>query len=240
MVRRLCDEADARRLLNPGPVAIMTVAWRGMVNAAPVAWTVPLSIQPPFVGCVLHPDRLTGLMARHSEEFALNIPGPRLAKQVAFLGSITGIDTNKIDAARLETFRALRVDAPLIEGCLAWVECGLEQVLRIGDHDLFVGRVLKVQALDEAYVSTWKLEEPEYSPLVYLGGNRYGVLGSPMEVTFLTDEQGGLVVETPEERERREEEEARLRELRKLEGEELEERLRIEQIRPLGPPVEEE
>ncbi|MDW8045697.1 MAG: flavin reductase family protein [Chloroflexota bacterium] len=239
MVRRLCDEADARRLLQSGPVTIMTVAWRGMTNAAPVAWTVPLSIQPPLVACVLHPDRLTGLMARHSEEFALNIPGPGLAKQVAFLGSITGIETNKIEAARLTVFGAQRIDAPLIDGCLAWIECGLESVTRFGDHDLYVGRVLRVQALDEAYVQTWKLESPEYSPLVFLGGNRYAVLGSPVEVTFATDEQGGLVVETPEEREQREEREARLAELRKLEGEALEERLRLEQVRPLGPPVEE-
>lgn len=239
MVRRLCDEADARRLLQCGPVAIMTVAWRGMTNAAPIAWTVPLSIEPPLVGCVLHPDRLTGLMARHSEEFALNIPGPALAKQVAFLGSITGIGSNKIEAARLTVFPALRVDAPLVDGCLAWVECGVERVERVGDHELFVGRVLRVQALDEAYAQTWKLESSEYSPLVYLGGNRYGVLGSPMDVVFTTDEQGGLVVETPEERERRLEQEAGLAELRKLEGPAAEERLRVEQVRPLGPPVDE-
>lgn len=239
MVRRLCDEADARRLIQAGPVTIMTAAWRGMANAAPVAWVVPLAIQPPLVGCVLHPERLTGLMARHSEEFALNIPGPSLAKQVAFLGSLTGIETNKIEAARLTTFPAQRVDAPLIEGCLAWIECGVEQVVRFGDHDLFVGRVLRVQALDEAYAGTWKLASEEYSPLVYLGGQRYGVLGSPREVTFRTDEQGGLVVETAEEREQREEREARLAELRRQEGEALEERLRLEQIRPLGPVPEE-
>ena len=43
-MRRLCDPADARRMLNPGPVAIVTTSWRGITNAAPIAWTAPLSI----------------------------------------------------------------------------------------------------------------------------------------------------------------------------------------------------
>jgi flavin reductase (DIM6/NTAB) family NADH-FMN oxidoreductase RutF len=36
-------------------------------------------------------------------------------------------------------------------------------VIRIGDHTLFVGKVVRVQALDEAYAQQWKLEERRYS-----------------------------------------------------------------------------
>ena len=220
MVRRLCDETDARRLLNPGPVAIVTTSWRAGTNAAPIAWTAPLSMAPPLVGCVIHPHRHTADMIRFSEEFAINIPGPSLLKQTAFLGSQTGLDVNKLEASGLELFRGQRIEAPLIEGCLAWIECGLQDVIAIGDHTLFVGRVVKVQALDEAYAGAWKLEDRRYSPLTYLGGTSYAVIGDPKEAAFEVDISGSLVAETADEREQREELEARERELRAAEGDE--------------------
>jgi flavin reductase (DIM6/NTAB) family NADH-FMN oxidoreductase RutF len=219
-VRRLCDETDARRLLNCGPVAIVTTSWRAMANAAPIAWTAPLSMEPPLVGCVIHPHRHTADMIRFSEEFAINIPGPSLLKQTAFLGSLSGLNVNKIESAGLELFSAQRIEAPLIEGCLAWIECGLQDVIPIGDHTLFVGRVVRVQALEEAYAQVWKLEDRAFSPLTYIGGTKYGIVGDPLEATFEVDISGALVVETSEEREQREEREARERELREAEGEE--------------------
>jgi flavin reductase (DIM6/NTAB) family NADH-FMN oxidoreductase RutF len=220
MVRRLCDDTDARRILNPGPVAIVTAEWRGMANAAPIAWTAPLSMQPPLVGIVIHPHRHTSDMIRFSEEYAINIPGPSLAKEVAFLGSQSGLNNNKLDASGLELFKGQRIDAPLIEGCLAWIECGLQDVIAIGDHTLMVGRVLRVQALDEAYAQHWLLEDPKYSPLTYIGGTTYAVVGSQREAVVTTDPQGALIRETSEERERREEEEAQEAELRQTEGDE--------------------
>ncbi len=218
MVRRLCDETDARRLLNPGPVAIVTTSWRGAANAAPVAWTLPLSMTPPLIGLAIHPHRHTADMIRFSEEFAINIPGPDLLKQTAFLGSMSGLENNKIEAADLQTFRGLRVEAPLIEGCLAWIECGLHDVIPVGDHTLFVGSVLKVQAIDEAYAGRWLLAERRYSPLTYIGGPNYAVISEPLEAAVTTSAEGRLIAETVEEREQREETEARVDEERKAEG----------------------
>ena len=86
-MRRLCDPTDARRMLNPGPVAIVTTEWRGIPNAAPIAWCVALSMEPPLVGIVVHPHRHTSDMIRFSDGFAINIPGPNLLKQTAFLGT---------------------------------------------------------------------------------------------------------------------------------------------------------
>lgn len=233
MARCLCDVADARRLLTPGPVGIVTTAWRDMVNAAPIAWMMPLSMQPPLVAMAVHPHRHTADMLRFSEEFAINIPGPTLLKQVAYLGSLSGLDNNKLEAAALETLQPLSVQAPLIDGCLAWIECGVEDVQRYGDHTLFVGRVVKVQALDEAYAGGWKLEQREFSPLIYLGGTRYSVLGEALEGTFTTNMQGALVLETPEEREEREEREAAAREAEQAEGAEGIEEMRTRDARKL-------
>lgn len=219
-MRRMCDPTDARRMLNPGPVALVTTAWRGIANAAPIAWCAPLSMQPPLVGVVVHPHRHTADMIRFSDGFAINIPGPALLKQTAFLGSQSGLNNNKLEASGLQLFSPLSGDAPLIEGCLAWIECTVNDVIRTGDHTLFVGNVIKVQADDEAYAQRWLLKERDFSPLTYIGGTHYAVIGEPLEAVFQVDENGGLILETVEERERREEETAQEAEVAKSEGEE--------------------
>ncbi len=219
-MRRMCDPTDARRMLNPGPVAIVTTAWRGEANAAPIAWCAPLSMAPPMVGIVVHPHRHTADMIRFSDGFAINIPGPKLLKQTAFLGSQSGAAANKLESAGLETFSPLAVDAPLIEGCLAWIECTLNDVIRIGDHQLYVGNVVKVQADDEAYAQQWLLNDRDSSPLTFIGGTRYAVIGEPLDAIVDIDVSGALVLETPEEREEREEEAGQQAEQVKIEGEE--------------------
>lgn len=221
MVRRRCDPADARRLLNPGPVALVTASFRGEENVVPVAWHTSLSMEPPIVGIVLQSDRHTADMVRHSEQFAISIPGPDLVKAVAFTGSISGADfPNKLEAANLETFPGLWGDAPLVAGCLAWLECGIEFAQRYGDHELFAARVEVVQALDEAYAGRWLLEDREHSPLTYLGGEKYAVVREELDGSFQTNYQGGLVAESAEEREMREEQEAQRREEEQREGHE--------------------
>ncbi|MFN8615537.1 MAG: flavin reductase family protein [Dehalococcoidia bacterium] len=219
-MRRLCDPTDARRMLNPGPVAIVTTSWRGISNAAPIAWCAPVSMQPPTVGIVVHPNRHTADLIRFSDGFAINIPGPSLVKQTAFLGSQSGLNNNKLESSGLSLFSPLSIDAPLIEGCLAWIECTLQDVIRLGDHSLFVGNVVKVQADDEAYAQQWLLKDREHSPLTFIGGTRYAVIGEPIDAAFEVDVSGALVAENAEERERREEEEAIRAEEAKLEGDE--------------------
>jgi hypothetical protein len=51
----------------------------------------------------------------------------------------------------------------------------------IGDHTLFVGKVVAVQAEKDAFDGTWLLTDPEEKPLHYLGVNFYSTLGERME-----------------------------------------------------------
>ncbi|MGA2286712.1 MAG: flavin reductase family protein [Dehalococcoidia bacterium] len=181
-MRRPVAEADARRLLSGGPVTLVTSAWHGKNNVMPAAFVTPLSFEPPLVGVAISPSRHSYDMIRYSEQFALSIPGRRLLHHVQYLGSVSGADVDKLELTKLPTFKALRVEAPLIEGCVAWVECGVEDALRVGDHVLFVGQVLAAQAEAEAFDGTWLLgDDDDSKPLHYLGVNFYALLGSRLE-----------------------------------------------------------
>jgi flavin reductase (DIM6/NTAB) family NADH-FMN oxidoreductase RutF len=174
-------EHDARRLLVPGPLVLLTTKWRAAQNVMAAAWTTPLSAVPPLVGVCVHPTRHTYDMIRFSEEFALNIASPQLLNHAAYYGSISGRDVDKLDVSKLPTFRARKVEAPLLEGCVGYIECGVQDAITIGDHTLFVGRVLAVTAEDGAYNETWLLDDPEDRPLHYLGGFSYAAMEKRME-----------------------------------------------------------
>jgi flavin reductase (DIM6/NTAB) family NADH-FMN oxidoreductase RutF len=212
-MRRVFTEFDARRLLAGAPVVLVTTRWHGVANVMPVAWNMPLSHDPPLVGIAVHPSRHTYDMLRLSEEFALNVPSHRLMNHVQYLGTVSGRDVQKIEMAKLPTFKAQRVNAPLLEGCLAYIECSVQEVLHLGDHHLFVGKVLAAQAEGEAFEEAWLLEDDDYKPLHHLGGELYAILGERRQAQLRTSEEGSVELgETAEEKERREEEEARRRE----------------------------
>ena len=188
-MRRPIAETDARRLLGGGPVTLVTSSWHGKSDVMPAAFVTPLSFDPPLVGVAIHPSRHSYDMIRYSEQFALNIPSRRLLHHVQYLGSVSGADVDKLELTKLPTFKATRVEAPLIEGCVAYVECGVEDALRTGDHVLFVGQVLAASAEAEAFDGTWLLEDDDAKPLHYLGVNWYALLGQKMEARIPKPEE---------------------------------------------------
>ena len=180
-MRRPIPETEARRLLGGGPVTLVTSSWHGRSNVMPAAFVTPLSFDPPLVGVAISPTRHSYDMIRYSEQFALNLPSRRLLHHVQYLGSVTGADVDKFELTKLPTFKAMRIDVPLIEGCVAYIECGVEDALRTGDHVLFVGQVLAASVDAEAFDGTWLLEDDDEKPLHHLGVNRYALLGQMME-----------------------------------------------------------
>jgi flavin reductase (DIM6/NTAB) family NADH-FMN oxidoreductase RutF len=218
-MRQSIDEREARRLLGGGPVCLLTTSWRGTWNAMPAVFVTPISIDPPLIGVAIHPARHTHDMVKFSEEFALNIPTRELLHHCQYLGSVTGSELNKFELTGLPTFRARRVDAPLLEGCVGWIECGIQDAYKIGDHTLFIGKVVAASAEKDAFDETWLLADPEERPLHYLGINHYAVLGErlsariPGPSDIKRDVEAGAADLTDEEdaaerREKREEKEA--------------------------------
>lgn len=219
MPRREFEAADALRFLNGGPVALVTTSWRAASDVMPAIWHTPLSRTPPLIGVAVHPSRHTHDMITYSEQFALNFPARDLLNYAHYFGAVSGDNVGKLELARLATFRASKIDVPLIESCIAWIELGLEDTYRVGDHSLFIGRVLVVHAEEEAYDTTWRVEDPGYKPLHYLGSDRYAVLDRRLTAELRTTEEGAIdLAESKEEKEQRAEREALEREQRQREG----------------------
>jgi flavin reductase (DIM6/NTAB) family NADH-FMN oxidoreductase RutF len=175
--RRRLEPRDALRLLAPGPLALVSTSYRDQPNAMTAGWLLPLSFEPTLVGVAIHPGRLTHEFATKTELFALNFPTVDLIGAVHHCGMASGREGDKLAAAGLTPLEALEIETPLIAECVAHVECGVVDRRSLGDHDLFVGRVLAVSALDEAFDGVWRVEVDAGQILHHLGADRYAGLG---------------------------------------------------------------
>lgn len=208
-------KAAAARVLMGGPVALLTVHWRGRDNVLPVSWHTPLSSQPPMIGVALERSRYSTEMVQHAGAFALSIPKRPLLHHVQYLGAFSGSRIDKFEATQLETFTAQTVDAPLLHGCCAWVECHVAEVIPIGDHVLFAGVVTAVRVDPASFSDRWVAADPVDQPLHFLGGHVYSTLHERLEARLPQDAEAPEVVlreriaeeleVTREARERREE-----------------------------------
>jgi flavin reductase (DIM6/NTAB) family NADH-FMN oxidoreductase RutF len=102
-----------------------------------------LSLDPPLVA--LSPSRTstTWPHVRRAGKFCVSILGEDQA-ELCRRFSMSG--TDKFAGVGWAT--SAIVGAPVIDGCLAWIECAIEDVHDAGDHYLAVARVLDLDARD--------------------------------------------------------------------------------------------
>ncbi|MDQ7959018.1 MAG: flavin reductase family protein [Rhodocyclaceae bacterium] len=151
--REPVDLAKAYRLLNHGPTVLVSAAADGRRNLMAAAWAMPLDFAPPKVAVVLDKATYTRRLIEASGEFVLQVPVRAQLDLVDALGNVSGTDDDalggrdKFDAFGLSTFAGSATGAPLLEGCVAWLECRLLPEPPIQQrYDLFLGEVIAAQA----------------------------------------------------------------------------------------------
>jgi len=177
MAKVALDLRMATRLLSPGPVSLLTTQYHGQPNVMTVAWAAPVSLDPPLIGVAIYPGRLTHEFLLKSEQFVLNVPPLEIITATHQCGIISGRDGDKFAATGLSLELAAEVDPPLIAECLAHLECGVVERIRLGDHDLFVGQPLALSADETTFDGFWHTDGEEGSQILHhLGADRYAAL----------------------------------------------------------------
>src|SRR5438128_2546169 len=87
------------------------------------AWVMAIDFEPPKVAAVLAQDTYTRALVDASGELVLSLPTVAMLDTVYAVGSVSGREVDKLAAYGLRTSPASKVVAPLIEGCVGWLEC---------------------------------------------------------------------------------------------------------------------
>ena len=182
--RQPVELARSYLLLNHGPVTLVSSAAGGRSNVMAAAWAMPLDFDPPKLLLVVDRNTLTRELIEASGEFALNIPCRAQADQVLAAGSVSGRERDKFACTGLVAQAATRVAAPLIKGCVAWLECRVlpspENETR---HDLFIAEVVAAWADPDVFsAGRWHFRDDSHRTLHYQAGGAFFVTGGTFDV----------------------------------------------------------
>lgn len=138
------------RLLNHGPTTLITSAHAGQRNIMAAAWVCALDFNPPKVTVVIDSKTYTRELIEAEGTFAINLPCVQQIEMVKKVGSISGFDladTDKFAEYGIETFAAQAITAPLVTGCVAWLECKIiAEPHNQNTYDLFIAEVVAAHA----------------------------------------------------------------------------------------------
>lgn len=161
-------------MLYPLPVVMVSVTDKeGNDNIITIAWAGTTCSDPAMVSISVRPERYSYQMLKDTGEFVINLPTKDLCFATDYCGVKSGRNVDKFKELGLTKQAAKFVKAPIIGECPVSIECKVEQILPLGSHDMFLARVLAVQA-DERYMDDkgrFCLEKAE--PIVYSHGEYF-------------------------------------------------------------------
>jgi flavin reductase (DIM6/NTAB) family NADH-FMN oxidoreductase RutF len=131
------------RLLEPGPVVLVTSARAGRANVMTMSWHMMIEFEPPTFACVISNRNFTFDILRETRECVINIPTVELAKKVVGCGNTSGRALDKFKKFRLTPLPAARVGAPLISECYANLECKVIDTRMVDKYCMFILEVMK-------------------------------------------------------------------------------------------------
>ena len=122
-------------LLESGPVVLVATNDGKKNNIMTISWTMVLDFTPRFA--ITTGDWNYSFRAlKRTKECVIAIPTVDLLDKVVGIGTCSGIDTDKFIQFRLTPMPGRVVNAPLIEECLANIECRVVDVVR--KHNIVV------------------------------------------------------------------------------------------------------
>lgn len=186
MTRIAVDLAKSYRLINHGPTVLVSSAHGGKRNVMAAAWSMPLDFAPPKVSVVIDKHTWTRELVEASGSFALNVPCRAFARQTLAVGQSSGRERgDKFAAMGLETFDASEIEAPLLAGCVAWLECRvIPEPHNQQAYDLFIGEVVAAHADARVFAQgRWRVDVPqELRSIHYVAGGAFFATGEGFEV----------------------------------------------------------
>jgi len=183
-------------LLNHGPTVLVSSAHGGRQNVMAAAWNMALDFDPPKVAVVIDKATLTRELVEASGEFVLNVPAREQAALTLAVGTQSGREVDKFSlkvgadslcvpgkALRAQATAASVVAAPLIEGCLAWLECRVIAEPHIEQtYDLFLAEVVAAWADPEAFSNgRWHFPDDARRSIHYQAGGRFFATGDAFD-----------------------------------------------------------
>lgn len=170
-------------LFYPCPVALVTcVDEEDNPNIITLAWVGITCSDPPTIGIGIRPQRYSYRLIEKTREFVVNIPTLDILKETNYCGRVSGRDHNKFAETKLTPEPSKEVKPPLIKECPVNLECTLQKIVKVGSHDLFLGRIVAIHVDQNILDKNGRIDYSKAQPFVYNQGE-YWSLGRRIEAS---------------------------------------------------------
>jgi flavin reductase (DIM6/NTAB) family NADH-FMN oxidoreductase RutF len=130
--------SQAYRLLEPGPIVLVTTSFDGKPNVMTMGFHMMIQHAPPLIGCVIGPWDHSYQALSETGECVIAIPTLDLAEAVVDIGNCSGDQVDKFQRFGLTKRPGKAVSAPLIVDCLANIECRVADRTLVDTYNLFI------------------------------------------------------------------------------------------------------
>jgi len=176
-------QAYRDRLAYPVIPTFVVAGTKERVGGMLAAWWTQLSFNPFLMGVAVAPERYTYRLLIEAGKFSLNVVDFKYVDVMPYIGDVSErFLKGKIWKAGFTVEWDGESGIPYIREARGYMLLKLIDRRKYGDHDLFVGEVLKAYA-DETFVDgRWDLSK--YKPLMYMGRTRRPAKVKRIYVTF--------------------------------------------------------
>lgn len=136
--------SGAYRQLEPGPIVLVTTSHEDKPNVMTMGFHMVIQHAPPLIGCVIGPWDHSYRALRATGECVIAIPTVDLARTVVDIGNCSGDSVDKFERFGLTPRPGRSVGAPLIEECIANLECKVADDSLVESYNLFILEVKRL------------------------------------------------------------------------------------------------
>lgn len=174
----------AKRLIKPNtvlyPVPVVMVTCgdfteKKQMNIITAAWTGIVNSDPALIYVSIRPERYSHGIIKEYGEFVVNLTTEELTYKMDYCGVKSGRDENKFEKTELTPVKSQIVKAPSIGESPVNIECETMQIIPLGTHDMFIGRVVSVSADERYYDENDAFCFEKAKPVCYSFGKYYGL-----------------------------------------------------------------
>lgn len=160
----------AYHLTYPKLTPIITSGTYEKPNAMAASWHTHVSFDPPLYCVAISPKRYTYELIRKYGDYAVNFLPFTLSEKIWLTGNFSGREIDKFSEFGLRKMRAKRINAPIIEQSLTVLECKVTNIVKAGDHYLFIGEIVHAWVREDLSVSARGLLDIKKAKQAYYVG----------------------------------------------------------------------
>jgi flavin reductase (DIM6/NTAB) family NADH-FMN oxidoreductase RutF len=164
-----------KKSLGAKTIAVPTPTWvvgtydkEGRPNVMTAAWAGICCSKPPCIYVSLRKATYTYGNIMERKAFTVSIPSENYAKEVDYIGLVSGRNVDKFVVTELNPVKSELVDAPFVEEFPLILECRVIRTIEIGLHTQFIGEIMDVKAddsvLDDDHLNIKKIKPMIFSP----------------------------------------------------------------------------